>query len=265
MTAIPTPAIQSALRVLDTLSACSRGLTLSELHVRLAIPKSSLSRMLHTLEDAGLLSLQSGGYQIGAKVLDYAAAYTRQLDIIEVFQRVAEQIVSEIDETAQLARFQDGEMVFLAKRDCQRLIRPAAYPGRRVAVHASAVGKASLAHLGESEVLRLYPDEHLPALTAHTITSRSALLRELAQIRERGYATTMQESTLNLCCFSSPVWDMTGRVVAALSICLATDRPDAARYQNASRAVVTQAAAISRALGGKVPQVPPPAAELALV
>ena len=220
--------------------------------------------MLHTLEDAGLLSLQGGGYRIGAKVLDYAAAYTRQLDIIQVFQQVAQQIVDEIDETNQLARFQGGEMVFLATRDCQRLIRPAAYPGRRVAVHASAVGKATLAYLSEAEVLGLYPSETLPALTPHTITSRAALLRELERIRERGYATTAQESTLNLCCFSSPVWDSSGRMVAALSICLATDHPDEARAHNASSSVLKQAAAITRALGGKVPARASPVSTLTL-
>lgn len=257
MPAVPTPAIQSAIRVLDALSASPRALTFSELHIRLEIPKSSLSRMLHTLEDAGLLLVQGNGYRIGAKVLDYAAAYTRQLDIIQVFQQAAQQIVDEIDETTQLARLQDGEMVFLATRDCQRLIRPAAYPGRRVAVHASAVGKATLAHLSEAEVLRLYPSEILPALTPHTITSRAALLSELARVRERGYATTSQESTLNLCCFSSPVWDSSGRMVAALSICLATDQPGAARAHNAASNVVQQAAAISRALGGKVPAPAP--------
>lgn len=256
MTQLTTPAVQSAIRVLDTLSQTLRPLSFSELQHQLDIPKASLSRLLRTLVDASLIQQHGNGYQIGAKVLDYAAAYTRQLDIIQVFQQVAVQIVEELDETTQLARLQGNEMVFLAKLDCQRLIRPAAYPGRRVPAYATAVGKATLAHLTSEEVCRLYPDETLPALTPYTITRRSELLHELDLIRERGYAMTRQESTLNLCCLSSPIWDMTGRVVAALSICMATDDPDELRRSNAARTVVKQAGAISALLGGSVPNRP---------
>ena len=128
--------------------------------------------------------------------------------------------------------------MFLAKRDCRRLIRPAAFPGCRVPAHATAVGKALLAHLSATEFMVLYPEEALPALTPSTITSRKELQHVLQTVRQDGNAQTRQESTLNLCCFSSPVYEASGRVSFALSICLATEEPSPERREAATRSVL---------------------------
>lgn len=244
-----TPAVLSAVRVLDAVSSAAHPPSFSELQQQLDLPKSSLSRLLQTLTELHLLELTQGRYQIGPRVLDYSASYTRRLDVIGVFHKVADELGEQINETMQLAQLQQGEVVFLAKRDCARLIRPAAYPGRRMPAHATAVGKALLAHLPPEEVLRRYPAPELPALTTFTITDRGALFQVLEGVRTLGYAATHQESTLSLCCFSSPVRDATGTVIAALSICLATELPSPERREAAVYAALLGAERISHALG----------------
>ena len=248
-----TPAVSSAIRILDAISASARPPTFSELQLALDLPKSSLSRLLQTLMGVQLVEVQQGRYQIGTRVLDYYASYSRRLDVIAVFQRVADEIGERIDETMQLAQLQGTEAVFLARRDCRRLIRPAAFPGRRVPAHATAVGKVLLAHLSATEFGVLYPDEALPALTPSTITSRKELLNALQTVRQDGYAQTRQESTLNLCCFSSPIYEASGRVSFALSICLATEDPSPERREAATRSVLLGAQSISHALGYRDP------------
>lgn len=248
-----TPAVSSAVRILDAISASVRSPTFSELQLQLNLPKSSLSRLLQTLVGVQMVEVERGRYQIGTRVLDYYASYSQRLDVIAVFQRVADEIGERIDETLQLAQLQGTEAVFLAKRDCRRLIRPAAFPGRRVPAHATAVGKALLAHLSAAELAVLYPDEDLPALTPSTITSRRALQGVLQAVRQDGYAQTRQESTLNLCCFSSPVYEASGRVSFALSICLATEEPSLERREVATRSVLLGAQSISHALGYRDP------------
>ena len=248
-----TPAVSSAVRILDAISASVRPPTFSELQLQLNLPKSSLSRLLQTLVGVQMVEVERGRYQIGTRVLDYYASYSRRLDVIAVFQRVADEIGERIDETLQLAQLQGTEAVFLAKRYCRRLIRPAAFPGRRVPAHATAVGKALLAHLSVAELAELYPGEDLPALTPSTITSLRALQGVLQTVRQDGYAQTRQESTLNLCCFSSPVYEASGRVSFALSICLATEEPSLERREAATRSVLLGAQSISHALGYRDP------------
>jgi len=249
----PTPAVTSAVRILDAISSLAKAPTFSELQVHLELPKSSLSRLLQTLSSLQLVENVGGRYQMGARILDYYASISRRLDVITIFHQVAENIGERIDETLQLAQLQGREVVFLAKRDCRRLIRPAAYPGRRVPAHATAVGKAMLARLTPTELERVYPEESLPALTPFTLSTRTALALELRQVRLEGYAQTLQESTLNLCCFSSAILDAGGGVVAALSICLATESPSLERREAATQSVLLGAQNISHALGYRDP------------
>jgi len=244
-----TPAIHVAVRILDVLAHSSQPLTLSEISRRAEAPKASVYRSLLSLCAERLVEMEGGTYRMGPKVLEYSAAYSRQLDIVQVFHRVASQIVAEIDETVQLARLEEREVVFIAKVDCTKLIRPATFVGRRVPAFATAVGKVLLSELDEAEFRQLYAEETLPTLTPYTITSRHELGKELSRVRERGFATTRQESTRNLCCVSAPVRDSTGQAVAALSVCMATEEPEPERREQAVRHLLWGAREISARLG----------------
>ena len=253
MTELPTPAVHTAVKILDLLSSESQPLSLSEISRRIGAPKSTVSRTLSTLHSTRLVDLDGQVYQLGPKLLEYSVAYARNLDITRVFSRVSLEIVAQINETMQLARLEGGEAVFIAKTDCAQLVRPATYIGRRVALHASAVGKLLLAF----NPAKL---EHLPAITPYTITNQKALTQELERIRTRGYADTKQESALNLCCIAAPVRDSSGAVVAALSVCMASANTSAARFEVALEHSLIAARAISENLGffASVPIATPP-------
>jgi DNA-binding IclR family transcriptional regulator len=77
-------------------------------------------------------------------------------------------------------------MAAISRLDVRRIAQPA---------HASAVGKAILAALPDSELGRRYPGEELPAPTPASITSRHELMRELSQVRRQGYALNWEESS----------------------------------------------------------------------
>lgn len=249
MTIPTTPAVHTAVKILDALTASTEALTLSEISRRVDAPKSSVYRILTTLHATRLVELEGTGYRLGPKVLEYHAAYSRQLDLGQVFHRVASRIVDAINETVQLARLEGNEVVFIAKLDCSQLIRPATYVGRRVPAHATAVGKALLAQLSKSELERLYPQAKLPALTPYTIPTTRALRAELETVRQQGYALTAQESTLNLCCHSAIVRDATGTPIAALSICMATNEPAPERRARAIAQLRQGARELSEELG----------------
>jgi DNA-binding IclR family transcriptional regulator len=245
-----TPAITAVVSILDALAESPTNLSLSELSRRTGVPKSSMHRMLIGLLNTHLVNLEDGGYALGPKVMRYQAAYVRKLDVVQVFGRVAAHHVPIFEETMQLARLEEaGEAVFIAKLDCQKMIRPATYVGRRVQAHATAVGKVLLSSLNQDQLKNLYPNDALPVLTATTISSRKALIKELEQVRRNGFATTLQESIANLCCVSAPVRDATGNTIAALSVCMATQDPEPQRREKAISHLRLAAREISIQLG----------------
>jgi len=248
-----TPAIHMAVRILDVLADSSQPLNLSEISRRAKAPKASVYRALNSLCAERMVEIEDGAYRLGSRVLEFGAAYSRQLDVVQVFQRVATYIVQEIDETVQMARLEGSDVIFIAKVDCTKLIRPATFVGRRVPAHATAVGKVLLSELPESQLLQLYSEEQLPALTSYTITSRHELRKEILRVRERGYAVTRQEGTRNLCCVSAPIRDGTRNTIAALSVCMATEEPEPERHRQALRYLLWGAKEISIRLGWSEP------------
>jgi len=85
-------------------------------------------------------------------------------------------------------------------------------------LHCTGVGKAMLAYQGEEMLARLSKSPGFERLTGHTITSLLQLKKELERIRERGYAVDNEEAVEGLRCVAAPVFDHTGRVVAAFSV-----------------------------------------------
>ena len=120
----------------------------------------------------------------------------------------------ETGETANLSILALPNAVYIDQVDGTRAVRMLARIGGAVPAHASAAGKAMLAH-APAESLAGLP---LPSLTAHTITTAAALGRELAAIRERGFATDDEEHEAGVGCVAAPILDSRGGPLAALSV-----------------------------------------------
>ena len=113
--------------------------------------------------------------------------------------------------------------------------------GWTLQAHASASGKALLAALSDAELQILYPDEQLPAQTGTTITTRSALFAQLAEIRACGYAVNNAESEGDVSAVGAAVCDSSGRVRGALAVTAPAARVDDAWITKCSGAVVRAA------------------------
>jgi DNA-binding IclR family transcriptional regulator len=86
-----------------------------------------------------------------------------------------------------------------------------------VPLHAAAIGKAVAAHLDESLLGQLLGPEPYPRLTAGTITTRSKLAKELAAIREAGYALDLESVEPGVVCIGAPIF-RNGRIAGAVSL-----------------------------------------------
>jgi DNA-binding IclR family transcriptional regulator len=115
--------------------------------------------------------------------------------------------------------------------------------------HATALGKILLAYLDPEAAHKVIQKCGLPRQTRHTITDPAELDRELASIREAGYAVDREEAVLGACCIAAPVRDHKCQVVAAISVSMLAVRLEHLRERDVAAIVRTAAARISAALG----------------
>jgi DNA-binding IclR family transcriptional regulator len=213
------PALEKANDVLLTISEQPSGLKLIELSKRLAINKSSMFSLLNTMETLDWVVRESDGtYSLGSKLGYIGNAFFKQFSLIDRFRKEASVTKHVIQETIQLAKLEQHEVLYLAKEEMPSPVRMASEPGKKLPAHATALGKAILAWHDPDMVRGLFAQDVLePYLTPHTLRSREELLRQLIEVRESGFAYDLQEAVMGFCCVAAPVRGNEGEVIAAIS------------------------------------------------
>jgi DNA-binding IclR family transcriptional regulator len=255
--------------ILRALASGSRKLGVSELAEQLGLAKGTAHGLLRTLQLHGLVEqdAETARYQLGPALLELSTAF---LDLNELRTRSlawSELLATRSGESVRVGvPHADGVLVVhhVSRPDAGLRILEV---GAVVAPHASALGKAVLAHLEPAERDRLVA-AGLPGLTPQTITSERILERELDEVRKRGYAVAREELLDGESAIAAPIFDRDGAVAGSIGIAGATDavlgatvRLPVTRDKNASY-VLQAARAISRDLGagrGPAPGLADPA------
>jgi DNA-binding IclR family transcriptional regulator len=211
---------ERVLTLLETIGATPVGTTFSQLNASLRIPKSSLHALLEVLTSRDYIELdpESRRYSLGVRVWETGYAYHRHHGVLKQAQEVLEKIVARVNETVQFAKLVGSENVYLAKVDSTHALRLQSDVGTRLQAHATGIGKALLAQLDDEEVRERFVRKDLPVYTANTIPTVSALLDELAIIRQRGFAVDNEEYSLGVFCAAVPVFGSSGTAKNALSV-----------------------------------------------
>lgn len=212
------PALEKANDILQLISSEPAKLRLIDLSKLLDIHKSSMFSLLRTMEALEWITRDSGDtYNLGCAMGKLGYTYFNQFDLISTFHKKAALSRDILGETIQLGRMDKQDVIYLAKMEAPSPVRLVSDPGMKFPAHATALGKAMLAQLSEIELMALYPEESLPDLTPHTLTTREMLIGQLEQIRTSGHSFDLQESVMGFCCVAAPVFDRHHVVTAAVS------------------------------------------------
>jgi DNA-binding IclR family transcriptional regulator len=243
--------LDRALGILDVLSSEGQELGPAELSEHLDLHKSTVHRLLMVLERHRLIerSVPSGKYRLGLRLFELGTKAVARLDLRERVRPYLERLVSETGETAHICILDGKEMLSIANVESPRTLRTPSTVGRRTPLHCTAVGKALLAFLPESEADELIRKCELTAFTRRTLATSRQLKAELQRIRARGYAMDNGEIEEGLRCIGAPVMDYSGRVVAALSIAGPAFRLTDKRIPAVARSVIRAAGELSIELG----------------
>lgn len=211
-------AAKTAFAVVDGLNELE-GAGVTELATHLDTPVSTVHGYLSTLEQEGYVVNDGGEYHVGVRFLEYGACARRRTDIYGTAKPEVDRLAEETGNLANLLVEEHGWGIYLHRGMGDHAVQALdTQVGTRVSLHATAMGKAILAHLSESRVEAIIADRGLPRMTRRTVTDRDELHAELEVIRERGYAIDDEELVEGLRCVGVPVLDDTGHVFGAMSV-----------------------------------------------
>ena len=248
--ASPVTAVERALNILEAAAQRRDGLTNSEISRKLAIPKSSASYILRTLERRGYLrrETETGRYRLGLKILSLGGDAQANLDIADVALPFMRTLSERIHLTVHLAVLDQGEAVYVEKVEAPGFFKVNTWVGRRMFLHSTSVGKCLLAWLAKHEVEALVKQQGLKKRTPKTITTMTRLLLDLEQVKHEGYAMDDEENSVGARCLGAPVFDTLGSVVAALGASGTLTQMDEMSLPRIAEALKETARRISRQL-----------------
>jgi DNA-binding IclR family transcriptional regulator len=241
-----TQAIERAAELLVRVVDSESPPTVGDLAAQSGLPKSTTSRLVAALERQGLVQRDAarGGVLAGPALVRYAHRERRVPDLLELAAPGLDRLAALSGETVNLGVATPEAVEQLDQRDSRHYLGSTNWVGRRVPLHASALGKVFLAY----EVVALPPGP-LERLAPRTIADRRTLERELATVRARGLATAVDELEPGLWAIAAPVFDAAGTAVAALSVSGPTVRLHDGVLDELGRALRQEATTLSIRLG----------------
>lgn len=215
--------INSIIRACNILRCLSEGKShfkISELARQLTLDRSTTYRILLSLEKCGLVEKdkKTGEYSLGVAVFETGNTYLRRMDFIQISKPIMADLALKVQETVHLAVLSDTEIVYVDKVDSPRTLGVMSKIGQRAPIYCTALGKVLLAFQPEHELSRIFDRIKFKSFTKKTITSKSELIKELKEIRKRGYALDQREYEEDVECIGAPIMDHLGNAVAAVSI-----------------------------------------------
>jgi DNA-binding IclR family transcriptional regulator len=242
--------VQKALDVLELFREQSI-LSLTEIRERLGLNKSTLFRLLYTLEQNEYLSRdENGRYSLGVSVFILGHSLTRESVLRRVATPSLVALSQRLNMTVHLGILEGTTVVILQKIESSSGIKMVSRVGAVVPPHCTGQGKTLLAFSPRQKVEEIISIHGLTRYTPNTITTANGLFEELAAIRARGYAIDNSEHEKHIKCVAVPILNEQGGIEAALSVTgLVVEFPDEESLQRTAGILREAAQAIRRDLG----------------
>jgi DNA-binding IclR family transcriptional regulator len=211
--------VEKALRVLFHLGAARRELALGEVARAVGLHPSTTYRLLsvlarHRLVQGGALR---GHYGLGLGLVELGHLALDTLELRAKARPVLLDLMEATRETVHLMMLDGQTGIYVDRVESPQRVRVASSVGHREYLHASAVGKAILAHLPADRFAQVVA-RGLPRMTPHTITDPARLRWHLRAVARRGFAIDNEEGEAGIRCVGAPIFDHRGEVIASVSV-----------------------------------------------
>ena len=241
-----------AAQILESFTFVKSAYTNSELSKQLRLNKSTVTRLLRSLEKAGFLkkNIKTGEFRLTSKIYRIGSIYISQSSLHTEAMPVLTELASLCKETVQLAILNGFEVFYLDKVESSQSIAMISRVGNKSPANCTGVGKVIMAHLDKKDLDDFFCSTELKRYTPNTITDPAKLRLHLEKVKERGYAIDNAEHEVDVKCVAAPVQDRDGIVVAGISISAPVYRMNIESIlKKRISAVMKAASTISKRLG----------------
>lgn len=243
--------VERTLQLLDTFaSQPTRVWGLTELSRKLGIHKTTMLRMLTTLEEQGYLVREgeTSGYRLGPSALALGGA-AMLTEVRQVGHAELRKLAENTGETAMLHVVKDMEAVCIDKVESPQPVRVTYDIGRRGPLYAGGSGKNLLAFMNTEEFEQRMPLMKFLQHTSRTITDVDKLRAEILLIRRRGYALSSGELDCGVSSIGAPVWNSMGVLEAGVTLVGPTERWNKEKQTSCVQEILSATQRISQKLG----------------
>ncbi|MBN1314295.1 MAG: IclR family transcriptional regulator [Anaerolineales bacterium] len=243
--------VERAIKILKSFNIDKVEWGVNELGRELGWHKSTVSRIMSTLERGGLLSKNpdTNRYRLGVDLIGLASHVASYMDIREISRPLLRDLAQGCQETVNLVVLDAGQTVNLDQYlPPTRQVKNIGWVGRRTPPYCTAAGKVLLAYLPPERQKRTLYSE-LYSFTPDTITNLDVLKQDLNLVSERGYAVSQEEMESGLNAIAAPIFDHRGEVSCAASIAGPSYRVTPELFPVLAQQLIETTKKISRRLG----------------
>ena len=213
------PAVDRAIRILSLLKTEKREMTIAEISEATGWNKSSIYKLLLTLDHHGLLTrdLATKKYSLGIALMDYGRAVLNGFEIRHAAKPSLKELARYTGESVAVSILSGTQLTLVEVEESAAQVRIALNIGMTTPATATSQGKVVLAYLPESRMEEILRVEGLPKHTKKSITNAGLYRKALESVRKQGYAADCEEFEEGIAGISAPVFSANG-VIGALLI-----------------------------------------------
>jgi DNA-binding IclR family transcriptional regulator len=214
------PGLERGLRILQLFDREQTRLTAPEMAKALRIPRSTVFRLLQTLERLGFLEREEKTYRLGPAVLRLGFEYLASLEITDLARPSVEALRDDTGFSAQLVIRDGRDVVVVLKAAASSAFASSVNVGTRLPAHATILGRVLMCDLSESDLREIFSEPRLAGFSSSTPKSVSELAALVREDRARGYAVSESFFEQSVSAIAAPIRDHSGRVAAAVGLTL---------------------------------------------
>src|SRR6056297_1117206 len=219
------------LMVIEQIAKAGVPVTPTDVNHEIGLPKPTIHRLFHTLEEEGFLQRDMDGrtYSPGPRLRIMAGGILSSLRIRTARQAILTRLSREIGETCNIALPERDAMTYLERVETEWPLRIQLPIGTRVPFYCTASGKMYLSSLTRTHLAKYLAATNLEARTPNTLTDTDELMEEIASVRGQGYSLDREEFMRDMIALAVPIRDVNDRLMATLAFHAPTQRFDIAR------------------------------------
>ena len=212
--------VSRAIAIIKKLGDTKESISVTNLSKELNLNISTVSRLLKTLRVDGIVTQKADTlrYSLGIGFLEIALKYLGSMDLRKAASPHMRRLQAKTNETVNLAVMDGFEVVYIDRIESKQNFRHSISIGKRAPVHSTSLGKAIIAFMDLEIVSKNLSRIPLQKMTSFSKNQPDEIIEELIEIRETKIAIDDREHQEHIRCVGSPIFDIRGNVIAAISV-----------------------------------------------